>query len=55
MINDDYGDPAEMAYRDLDEDGDEPCGSCEECGTNLYPEDDFNYCDQCLWRMESWI
>lgn len=31
---------------------DEPVGSCEECGTNLYEEDDVEYCDQCLWRMQ---
>jgi hypothetical protein len=30
---------------------DEPVGSCEECGTNLYVEDDQEYCDQCLWRI----
>lgn len=34
-----------------DEPSDEPVGSCDECGTNLYEEDDEFLCDQCLWRM----
>lgn len=40
-------------YPEFDDDPyDEPVGSCEECGTNLYAEDDPEYCDQCLWRMQ---
>lgn len=35
-----------------DDPADEPVGSCEECGTNLYAEDDMDYCDQCLWRLK---
>ena len=31
----------------------EPIGSCEDCGTNLYPDDDIDLCDQCLWRHEN--
>ena len=35
-----------------DEADDEPVGSCDNCGVNLYHDDDENYCDQCLWWME---
>lgn len=35
----------------FDEPSDEPIGSCESCGVNLYEEDDDEYCDQCLWAM----
>jgi hypothetical protein len=31
---------------------DESCGSCEGCGTNLYPDDNLRYCEQCLWRRQ---
>jgi hypothetical protein len=31
----------------------EPIGSCENCGTNLYDDDDPEYCGQCLWAMEN--
>ena len=34
-----------------DDPEDDPVGSCDECGTNLYAEDDEELCDQCLWRM----
>lgn len=34
-----------------DDDYNEPIGSCEQCGVNLYEEDDEEYCDQCLWRL----
>lgn len=37
---------------DFDDDYNEPVGSCEECGINLYEEDDPEYCDQCLWRLQ---
>ena len=30
-------------------DDNEPFGSCEDCGSDLYPGDDLDYCDQCLW------
>jgi hypothetical protein len=33
-----------------DDDGMEPVGSCEECGVNLYEDDDDCLCDWCLWR-----
>lgn len=36
---------------DSDDDYSEPVGSCEQCGVNLYEEDDDEYCDQCLWRL----
>jgi len=44
---------------DMDEDDweddqwDEPVGSCENCSTNLYAEDDPELCDQCLWMREN--
>lgn len=34
-----------------DDESDEPVGSCEGCGTNLYEWDDDEVCDQCLWRL----
>lgn len=40
----------EEEYDDFDGDCFEPVGSCEECGTNLYEDDDPELCDQCLWR-----
>lgn len=30
-------------------DDDQPVGSCELCGVNLYEDDDDELCDQCLW------
>lgn len=30
----------------------EPVGSCENCGTNLYEDDDEELCDQCIWWAE---
>lgn len=39
-------------YPEIDDPYDEPVGSCEQCGTNLYAEDDPEYCDQCLWLMQ---
>ena len=42
-IDEDYGD---------DYDDGEPVGSCEQCGTNLYSDDDPDLCDQCLWYAE---
>jgi len=51
-MDDDY----ETEYPDFDYDPyDEPIGSCDECGTNLYanePGESVEYCDQCLWRMQ---
>lgn len=35
-----------------DDPEDEPVGSCEECGTNIYADDDEELCDQCLWRLK---
>jgi hypothetical protein len=26
-----------------------PCGSCDNCGTNIYPDDDDGLCNQCAW------
>lgn len=43
-------DPAENDYDgDFEDDWDEPVGSCDECGTNLYNGDDPDLCEQCLW------
>jgi hypothetical protein len=36
----------------FEDDYSEPVGSCENCGTNLYEEDDPELCDQCLWRSQ---
>jgi hypothetical protein len=30
-------------------DDDEPVGSCDECGVDLYADDDEELCEQCLW------
>lgn len=30
----------------------EPVGSCENCGTNLYEDDDDELCSYCLWWAE---
>ena len=32
-----------------DDEASEPVGSCDDCGTNLYEDDDPELCDQCLW------
>ena len=37
---------------EFEEGNPEPVGSCEDCGTNLYESDDFEYCDQCLWARQ---
>jgi hypothetical protein len=37
---------------ECDDDYSEPVGSCENCGTNLYEDDDEDLCDQCLWRSQ---
>lgn len=40
------------------EDCPEPCGSCEWCGVNVYPDADTGYvdpdglCEQCAWAAE---
>lgn len=31
---------------------DEPIGSCENCGVDLYEDDHPEYCNQCLWSIE---
>lgn len=31
---------------------DEPVGSCEWCGSNLYPWNDPDLCDSCAWHAE---
>lgn len=39
-------------YDDLRDDPDDigdPVGSCKNCGTNLYDDDDDELCNQCLW------
>jgi len=38
------------------DDDDEPCGTCDQCEGNLYPDDtyfdvDFQYCGQCYWLL----
>lgn len=45
----------EFEPRDCDDDwGDnEPIGSCDLCGTNLYPDDEWDgLCNQCSWSCE---
>lgn len=37
-------------FVDYADDNYEPVGSCEDCGTNLYEDDDSLFCDQCLWH-----
>lgn len=32
-----------------DEDDAEPVGSCDNCGTDLFPWDDPELCEQCEW------
>lgn len=44
--DDQYDDPWDDEY-------DEPVGSCENCNTNLYADDDPELCDQCLWMREN--
>lgn len=44
-------DPGDSDYDPADWDN-EPVGSCDWCGTNLYPDDDDELCDQCLWHAE---
>jgi hypothetical protein len=34
------------------DDPNEPVGSCDWCGVNLYADDDDELCDQCLWSSE---
>lgn len=40
-----------LNYEDDDGEHDEPCGSCEDCGGNLYTQDEkfIGLCDQCEW------
>jgi hypothetical protein len=48
-----WDDFAEEAY--ADDEPDEPCGSCEWCGTNIYPGDpgsEDELCEQCAWHAE---
>lgn len=40
-------------FDDEDPEGFEAFGSCENCGCNLYPGDDIDYCDQCLLEPPS--
>ncbi len=35
-----------------DEPDDESLGFCQNCGCNLYPGDDIDYCGQCEWMIE---
>jgi hypothetical protein len=51
-MTDEEDDDGSHHYIDLDEDSGESCGSCEGCGTNLYPDDNLRYCEQCLWRRQ---
>lgn len=44
----DFLDESEIVDSEMEESF-EPVGSCEECGTNLYEDDDVELCDQCLW------
>lgn len=49
---DEWEDGHDFDQRDFDDEPDEPVGSCEWCGTNLYPNDDLDLCDQCAWHAE---
>lgn len=55
---DEYDGPgwAEFDPRDYDDDDwddNEPIGSCDLCGCNLYPDDDWDgLCNQCSWSCE---
>lgn len=44
-------------YEEFEEDDEEeswePVGSCEDCGVNLYSDDDPEYCDQCIWARRA--
>lgn len=47
---DEPGDTEDESEPDFaDDEPDEPTGSCEECGTNLYPDDDEYLCDRCAY------
>lgn len=40
-------------YYPDDYDSNEPIGSCEWCGANIYPDDyDDELCDSCAWHAE---
>jgi transcription elongation factor Elf1 len=43
------GHQQDFLHDDVPDDSNEPIGSCENCGTNLYEGDDPDLCDQCLW------
>ena len=44
------GNQVDFEHSDSDmDDYDCPVGSCCDCGTNLYEDDDPELCDQCLW------
>ncbi len=50
QIEDDYDIADCLDYEDRYQ---EPCGSCDECGTNLYPDEDYDgLCDQCAWLLD---
>ena len=50
------GDPHEHDDHDgfdPNDEWDEPVGSCEWCGGNLYPDTDWDgLCDSCAWHAE---
>ena len=53
----DYGDLDEEEDDDWDDDWDdealdEPIGSCDVCGCNLYAEDIGGLCNQCEWQRD---
>lgn len=46
-------DDSDLYRRYGEDDCDEPSGSCEWCGTNLYPEEDYDgLCSQCAWHAD---
>lgn len=49
-----FGDCSGDDYPDEDWDSSsEPVGSCDECGTNLYADDEWDgLCNQCAWLAE---
>lgn len=54
-MSESFDDPEDDLYDDSEYDpDDEPIGSCDNCGGNVYPSDysDGTLCDECEWKME---
>lgn len=49
-LHDDWYDEDDYPYS-----GEEPCGSCDWCGTDIYPADpgsEDGLCEQCAWHAD---